>query len=471
MSTRCARARALARGACLARRERAPDSPSPFPSRSPPPCPSTAQGDEAVFAFSYPYSYQELQTTLEVLDARHGEPAAAMARCGAGGAATAAPTCTDDEIFYHRELLTYSLDGRRLDLVTISDCSGIADPSVKEDWIDDDGAGGDDDELGGGGGYESEEGDDNQRGERPSGALPPAARAASAASGGGSKGAAGGGSPWIFPERRGSTVAPSLVAEAAESPDRGMKERARAVAEATRGVRPPRFEGKEEIMLSARVHPGETPAAFTMDGALHFLLKRDDPRAIALRRKYVIRLIPMLNPDGVARGHYRHDTRGVNLNRVYMNPSAKVHPTVRAAHAVALSAASEGRMALYVDMHAHATKRGCFFYGNALDSGEQQVENQLMALLLSVNSRHFDYSGCNFSPEHMHRVDKGEHGGMSAEVRARAPRTPRARAATTTHPRSRARAARRVRAASRSISRRASCARTRSSATTTRAAS
>ena len=94
--------------------------------------------------------------------------------------------------------------------------------------------------------------------------------------------------------------------------------------------------------------------------------------------------------------------------------------------------------AVIVDVHAHAGKRGCFFYGNALDSGEQQVENQLMALLLSVNSRHFDYSGCNFSPEHMHRVDKGEHGGMSAEVRARARRKPRARAATTTHTRSRA---------------------------------
>ena len=51
-----------------------------------------------------------------------------------------------------------------------------------------------------------------------------------------------------------------------------------------------------------------------------------------------------------------------------------------------------------------------------------------MALLLSVNSRHFDYSGCNFSPEHMHRVDKGEHGGLSAEVCT--PQPSRARASS-----------------------------------------
>lgn len=80
------------------------------------------------------------------------------------------------------------------------------------------------------------------------------------------------------------------------------------------------------VCISARVHPGETGASWMMKGVLDYLLGFSD-NANVLRQKYLFKLVPMLNPDGVINGNTRCNLSGVDLNRHWMDPSPKLHPT------------------------------------------------------------------------------------------------------------------------------------------------
>jgi len=84
---------------------------------------------------------------------------------------------------------------------------------------------------------------------------------------------------------------------------------------------------KPVVFFSARVHPGEVQASHVLNGICDFLFSKSDSAAILLE-KYVFKIIPLVNPDGVARGYYRLDTHNHNLNRFYLNPSQEEQPTV-----------------------------------------------------------------------------------------------------------------------------------------------
>ena len=51
-------------------------------------------------------------------------------------------------------------------------------------------------------------------------------------------------------------------------------------------------------------------------------------QAKILRDNFVFKIIPMLNIDGVINGSSRCNLAGVDLNRCYIDPSKKLHPTV-----------------------------------------------------------------------------------------------------------------------------------------------
>lgn len=57
------------------------------------------------------------------------------------------------------------------------------------------------------------------------------------------------------------------------------------------------------------------------------------------KHRFVFFMVPMINPDGIARGHFRSDTFGTNLNRMYLTPHPQRHPTIVAIKHVRCSGA------------------------------------------------------------------------------------------------------------------------------------
>ena len=101
-----------------------------------------------------------------------------------------------------------------------------------------------------------------------------------------------------------------------------------------------------------------------LQGVLDLLMNFQSPHNQVLLDNYIFKIIPMLNPDGVARGYWRLDTLGLNLNRFYKEPTVKYHPTIFHTKKAVLETYAKGSLKLYVDFHAHCTKRGCFIFGN-----------------------------------------------------------------------------------------------------------
>ena len=167
------------------------------------------------------------------------------------------------------------------------------------------------------------------------------------------------------------------------------------------------FPDKKILVVTARVHPGETPGQLSFSGFLKFVLS-DDARAKILLRNFVIYCIPILNPDGVYQGNYRTDVLGFNLNRYYLEPDPIKHPQCLALTNLMdhLTNRRSVNDVFFMDMHAHAAKRGMFLFGNNLPLHATQITNVFYAKLAEQNSLFFDFEASNFTQKNMQHVDK-----------------------------------------------------------------
>lgn len=73
---------------------------------------------------------------------------------------------------------------------------------------------------------------------------------------------------------------------------------------------------KKVILVTGRIHPGESNSSFVAEGMLEFLCG-SDRQVKDLRKAFIFYIVPMLNPDGVVAGNYRTSFFGKDLNRTF----------------------------------------------------------------------------------------------------------------------------------------------------------
>ena len=156
---------------------------------------------------------------------------------------------------------------------------------------------------------------------------------------------------------------------------------------------------KPVIFLTGRVHSGETPASYMIQGIMDKLTEFGQVQTEILLNHYIFKMIPMLNPDGVARGYWRLDTLGLNLNSYYKDPSRDVHPTIWATKDAVTQEHKCGKLKMYVDFHARCSKRGSFLHDNTIADPSLKYESMMIPKLMSLNCVNFDFRECIFSDE------------------------------------------------------------------------
>lgn len=117
----------------------------------------------------------------------------------------------------------------------------------------------------------------------------------------------------------------------------------------------------DSILLVGRQHPPEVTGAIAMRAFVERLLEghpdtcKDAPLCEFYRKTNIV-FVPLLNPDGVDAGHWRHSFGGLDLNRDWR---AFSQPETQAMRALVEQLDAAGAIRLFLDFHS--TRRNVFY--------------------------------------------------------------------------------------------------------------
>lgn len=146
---------------------------------------------------------------------------------------------------------------------------------------------------------------------------------------------------------------------------------------------------KKVVWLVARQHSWEAGTSWTTEGALRFLLS-SDAAARAIRNQFVFKVIPIADPDGVARGGVRFNSNGYDLNRNWDAVDPKLMPEIAAMRKSVLDWVDSGhRIDLLLALH---NQEGQDLLEGPLEAGGPEFRKFAETLFAQLETKTIFYS-------------------------------------------------------------------------------
>lgn len=138
---------------------------------------------------------------------------------------------------------------------------------------------------------------------------------------------------------------------------------------------------KKVIWLMARQHAWESGTSWVAEGALRFLLSKN-PEAAKIRDRFIFKVFPMADPDGVVHGGVRFNVNGYDLNRNWDTVDSRLMPEIHAQRQAMLNWLDGGhRIDLFLTLHN--TESSDFIQGPA---AMQPLAERFWRLLMDTTS-------------------------------------------------------------------------------------
>jgi len=153
------------------------------------------------------------------------------------------------------------------------------------------------------------------------------------------------------------------------------------------------------IVLTGRVHPGESNSSYAIQGVVDFLIDFKNPISEKLRKNFIFKIIPMLNPDGVINGNFRTSLIGKDLNRLWDDPKENYCPTIFYTKEMMKKTLLSREIYLFCDFHGHSNKPNFFLYGcptsrKLRTQMNLSYQEMILSKIYSTKNDMFDHKSC-----------------------------------------------------------------------------